>query len=175
MIVKILMRAKELMYGHNKLWKTEALEFLFGQNTLLEPNITPEVIARYIELDDNDIMVAVKQWRRSGDKVLEMLCNNLLQRKLLKARLQDTPFTEAHVAELRTDARRRLGLTDQEVKYLVFTGDISNMAYTPGPQEPIEIVHKDGTIENISTASDMHNIMALSNPVKKHFICYPTW
>ncbi len=175
MIVNILKRAKELMYGQNKLWKTEALEFLFGQNTLLEPTITPEIITRYIELDDNDIMVAVKQWRRSGDRVLEMLCNNLLQRKLLKARLQDTPFSDAHIQELRLDARRRLGLSDQEVKYLVFSGEISNMAYKAGLQEPIEILHKDGTVENISTASDLHNIMALSNQVKKHFICYPTW
>jgi uncharacterized protein len=141
----------------------------------LEPDITQEVIDRYIELDDNDIMVAVKQWRRSGDKVLELLCKNLLQRKLLKARLQETPFPEAQIQELRSEARRRLGLSEQEVKYFVFTGDISNMAYAPGPQEPIEIVYKDGNIENISTASDMHNIMALSNPVKKYFICYPTW
>ncbi len=175
MIVNILKRAKELMYGNHKLWKTEALEFLFGQNTLLEPTITPEIIQRYIELDDNDIMVAIKQWRHSGDKVLEILCDNLLQRKLLKARLQDTPFPEAKIQELRADYRRRLGLNDQEIKYFVFSGDISNMAYVAGPQEPIEIVHKDGTIENISTASDMHNIMALSNPVKKYFICYPTW
>ncbi len=175
MIVNILKRAKELMYGNHKLWKTEALEFLFGQNTLLEPTITPEIIQRYIELDDNDIMVAIKQWRHSGDKVLEILCDNLLQRKLLKARLQDTPFPEAKIQELRADYRRRLGLNDQEIKYFVFSGDISNMAYVAGPQEPIEIVHKDGTIENISTASDMHNIMALSSPVKKYFICYPTW
>lgn len=175
MIVNILKRAKELMYGNHKLWKTEALEFLFGQNNLLEPTITPAVIDRYIELDDNDIMVAVKQWRRSGDRVLEMLCNNLLQRKLLKARLQDQPYADTYIQELRADARRRLGLSEQEVKFLVFTGDISNMAYAPGPQEPIEIVYKDGKVENISSASDMSNIMALSNPVKKYFICYPTW
>lgn len=175
MIVNILKRAKELMYGSQRLWKTEALEFLFGQNTLLEPTITPEIIERYIELDDNDIMVAVKQWRRSGDKVLELLCENLLQRRLLKARLQDSPYPDSQIQELRVEHRRRLGLNDHEIKYIVFAGEVSNMAYEPGPQEPIEIIYKDGTIENISKASDMPSIMALSNPVKKHFICYPTW
>jgi uncharacterized protein len=175
MIVNILKRAKQLMYGNHKLWKTPALEFLFGQNTLLEPTITPEVIERYIELDDNDIMVAVKQWRHSGDKVLELLCYNLLQRRLLKARLQDTPFPESKLTEMRTEYRRRLGLNEQEIKYFVFAGEISNMAYASGTQEPIEIVYKDGRVEDISTASDLHNIMTLSNQVKKHFICYPTW
>lgn len=176
MIVNILKRAKELMYTQNrKLWKTEALEFLFGQNTLLEPHITPEVIARYIELDDNDIMVAVKQWRHSGDRVLQLLCDNLLMRKLLKARFQDSPVTDEVLQSTRADFKRRMGLDDQEVKYFVFGGEVSNMAYSAGIHEPIEILHKDGTIENISTASDMHNIMALSNQVKKYFICHPSW
>ncbi|MFN8397293.1 MAG: HD domain-containing protein [Bacteroidia bacterium] len=176
MIVNILKRAKELMYTQNhKLWKTEALEFLFGQNTLLEPKITPEIIARYIELDDNDIMVAVKQWRHSGDKVLQVLCDNLLMRKLLKAKFQDSPVSDEVLQATRADFKRRMGLDDQEVKYFVFAGEVSNMAYSAGLQEPIEIVHKGGAIENISTASDMHNIMALSNQVKKYFICHPSW
>jgi uncharacterized protein len=175
MIVNILKRAKELMYANHKLWKTEALEFLFSQNNLLEPTITPEVIKRYIELDDNDIMVAVKQWRHSGDKVLEPLCYNLLQRRLLKARFQEDPYPEDKVAELRQEHGQKMGLNPQEIKYFVFTGEISNMAYAPGPEEPIEIVFKDGKVENISTASDMHTFTALSNPVKKHFICFPAW
>lgn len=176
MIINILTRAKELMYQPgNQLWKTDALEFLFSQNSIMEPKITPEVIERYIELDDNDIMVAVKHWRHSGDPTLELLCKNLLQRKLLKARLQDTPFDEAQIKSLRADYRRRLGIGEQEIKYFVFAGQISNMAYLPGPKEPIDIVFKDGSVKNISEASDMHNIEALSNPVKKHFLCYPTW
>lgn len=176
MIINILKRAKELMYAPgNKLWKTDALEFLFSQNALMQPEITQEVIQRYIELDDNDILVAVKHWRRSGDKVLEILCGNLLQRKLLKARLQDEPFAESQINELKDKYRRKYGLSAHEVSFLVFAGEISNMAYMPGPEEPIEIVYKDGTIQNIASASDMHNIEALSNPVKKHFLCYPTW
>ncbi len=176
MIINILKRAKELMYQPgNKLWKTEALEFLFSQNAMMRPEITTEVIQRYIELDDSDIMVAVKHWRHSGDKVLEILCSNLLKRKLLKARLQDEPFEESHISRLKADYRRRLGLSEAEINYLVFSGEITNMAYSPGPSEPIEIVFKDGSIQNIAAASDMHNIEALSNPVKKHFLCYPTW
>jgi uncharacterized protein len=175
MIVNILKRAKELMYANHRLWKTEALEFLFGQNTLLEPTITPEVIQRYIQIDDNDINVAVKQWRNSGDKVLELMCSNLLQRKLLKARLQDTPTQESQMAEMRAEYRRRLGLNDQEIRYFVFSGQISNKAYSSDTQEPIEVLQKDGTVEDISTASDLHNIMALSGQVRKYFVCYPTW
>jgi uncharacterized protein len=163
------------MYEGRQLWKTEALEFLFSQNALVEPEITPKVIERYIDLDDNDILVAVKQWRRSGDKTLELLCGNLLSRNLLKARYSDDPIPEHKVQELRMLWHKRLGVSEQEIRYFVFTGDISNMAYLPGPEEPIEIAYKDGQIKNIAEASDMHNIEALSNPVKKYFVCYPNW
>jgi hypothetical protein len=175
MIVHILKRAKELMYQGKKLWKNEALEFLFSQNSLMEPVITPEIIQRYTELDDNDILVAIKEWRKSDDKVLQLLCNNLLQRKLLKARLDKEPFTEEAVLEKQKACARKYGLSLEESRYIAFSGEISNSAYLTAQSEAIEILYKDGSIKNLTDASDMHNIEALSNPVKKYFICFPTW
>ena len=173
MIVNILKRAKELMYQNAPIWKNEALEFLFSQNSLVEPEITQEVIQRYIDLDDNDIMVAVKAWRKSDDKVLKLLCSHLLRRRLLKARLYDHPVPEEQVQKLREECKEMHGLNDHEVQYLVFTGKISNMAYLSGIEEDIEIYYKDGTIRGLAEASDMHNISALSKPVTRHFICFP--
>lgn len=175
MIVHILKRAKELMYQGKTLWKNEALEFLFGQNSLVEPEITPEIIQRYTELDDNDILVAIKEWRKSDDKVLQLLCNNLQQRKLLKARLSTEPYSEEAVLEKQTACARKYGLSLEEARYIAFSGEISNSAYLPAQSEAIEILFKDGHIESLTKASDMHNIEALSNPVKKYFICFPTW
>lgn len=172
MIVNILRRAKELMYQQKPLWKTETLEFLFSQNTLIAPDITEEILQRYIEIDDMDIMVAVKQWRKSEDKVLARLCTDLLQRRLVKARLKDTPFDEALVREMRARVKATLGLDDHEVAYFVFTGEVSNLAYLPNPNEQIEILFKDGSIRSMAEASDLHNIGALSKVVTKHFLVY---
>lgn len=175
MIVHILKRAKELMYQGKTLWKNEALEFLFQQNSLVRPEITPEIIQRYTELDDNDILVAIKEWRKSDDKVLQLLCNNLLQRKLLKARMDTEPYTEEAVLEKQIACAQKYGLSQEEAHYIAFSGEISNSAYLPAQSEAIEILFKDGHIESLTEASDMHNIEALSNPVKKYFICFPTW
>jgi HD superfamily phosphohydrolase len=175
MIVHILKRAKELMYQGKKLWKNEALEFLFGQNSLVEPEITPQIIRRYTELDDNDILVAVKEWRKSEDKVLQLLCSNLLQRKLLKARLDVNPYPDEAVLEKLEACARKFGLSKEEARHLAFSGEISNSAYLPAQSEAIEILYKDGRIKSLTEASDMHNIEALSSPVKKYFICYPAW
>ena len=35
------------------------------------------------------------------------------------------------------------------------------------------LLYKDGTLKDISEASDQLNISVLSQPVVKHFICYP--
>ena len=173
MIVHILRRAKELIQSGHPLWKTETLEFLFSLDMADNQAITPEILSRYIELDDNDIMVAVKQWNRSGDPVLAYLCGNLLRRKLLKAKIQDTPFSEDIVAERRAAAMQALGMDAGQIAHIVFTGVISNSAYLPNVGEDIEVLFKDGSILNLTEASDMPMISALSNPVKKHFLCSP--
>ncbi|MEM7038622.1 MAG: HD domain-containing protein [Bacteroidota bacterium] len=172
MIVNILKRAKELMYLSQPVWKNEALEFLFSQNTILQPEITPEIIRRYIELDDNDIMVAVKEWRKSDDRILRMMCTGLLRRRLIKARIQDEPFDPHMVERYRKRCKKFYGLDDHEVGFLVFTGEISNLAYLPNKNDQIGILYKDGSIQNIAEASDMHNIGALSKPVTKHFMLF---
>lgn len=173
MIVHILNRAKFLIQEGHDLWKTPTLEFLFAQRPQEDLDITPEVIDRYTELDDNDIMVAVKQWHKSGDKVLSLLCGNLLRRKLLKAKVQDLPFEPAYVAEQKAFYAATLGLSLEEIGCLVFEGIVSNSAYLPNVGEDIEILYKDGSIRNLTQASDMPMIAALSQPVKKYFLCFP--
>jgi uncharacterized protein len=173
MIVNILQRARELRYQQKPIWMNETLDFLFGQNQLLPVEITQDVIRRYIELDDEDIMFAIKQWRRSDDKVLQLLCDSVLRRRLLKARLHESPVEPAEVARLRDEWMRKLGLSRHEIEYFVFTGEVSNSAYLVGTQEPIGILYRDGTVRDITEASDMQNIAALSTPVKRYFICQP--
>ena len=175
MMVHIFRRAKELMQQPNNLWKNEALEFLFSQKSLDTPEITPAVIHSYTQLDDMDIMVAVKEWARSGDQVLELLCQNILTRNLLKARLNDAPFDSHLVQQKKEFYQGKYKLSDHEISYLVFTGEVSNSAYLSNIGEDIEILFKDGRVLPLPDASDMQNINALSKVVTKHFVCYPSW
>jgi hypothetical protein len=50
---------------------------------------------------------------------------------------------------------------------------VSNLAYLVGAQEPIGILYRDGTVKDITEASDMQNIAALSTPVRRHYLCHP--
>jgi len=63
-------------------------------------------------------------------------------------------------------------LTEKEVEYFVFKGKIKNQAYSK-VDEPIRILKKDKTVEDVVDASDQLNLKALSKPVTKYFICFP--
>ena len=63
-------------------------------------------------------------------------------------------------------------LTDKEASYFVFKGKLKNQAYSK-LDEPILILKKDKTIEDVAEASDQSYLKALSKPVTKYFICYP--
>jgi hypothetical protein len=52
----------------------------------------------------------------------------------------------------------------------ITAGEVVNHAYDSS-QENISILMKDGKVKDITEASDLMNIAALSIPVVKHYIC----
>ena len=173
MMVHILERARELMYDQVPIWSNDLLDFFFRQNALMHIDINEETIEKYIRLDDEDILYAMKQWRDSDDPVLSRLCSNLLGRRLLKVKMQYEPFDEEVVAKERSSVAKSLKVSFENAKHFIFTGEVSNLAYMLGNDEPITILHKDGSKSDITEASDIRSIDALSRPVVKYFLCYP--
>ncbi|MEL6134545.1 MAG: phosphohydrolase, partial [Bacteroidota bacterium] len=127
----------------------------------------------YIQLDDNDIEFAIKKWQQSSDFVLSDLCRRIQSRKLLKIRLQNTPFDEEMIAEKRKSLAKRWKIDKKDTAYYIFSGQVSNQAYVENSREPILIRYKSGDLVDLSSASDLPNIHALSTPVVKYFYCAP--
>jgi len=167
MLIHILKRARALVRADIPIWVNENLNYFFTSSFLPEKEIPGEAIQKYIQLDDEDILYALKQWQYSDDLVLRKLCRGLLHRKLLKVRLQNTPVSLEEIEE------HKQALEMPESDYFVFSGTVSNLAYLGNKQEPISILYKDGNIVDLAQASDMHNIETLSQPVRKYFLCVP--
>jgi hypothetical protein len=53
----------------------------------------PEILATFAQLDDYDIMGAVKVWQFHADKVLSILSTHLINRKLHKVEIAKDPFS----------------------------------------------------------------------------------
>lgn len=170
MLVKIIRRAKELIVqGEAVTAATPELDF-FLQNTNINLEIEQH-LETFCRLDDHDVMATIKNWCHHRDKILSLLCRSLVERKLLKAKLQGEPFDAAVVGEKVKEAVSTLGISGQEAGYFVFTGEASNTTYDTG-EERINILFKDGTIKDISQVDNALIQQNLKGTVKKYYICY---
>jgi HD superfamily phosphohydrolase len=178
LLYMILRRAKEIATGGADIYSTPALRFFLynriGMDDLhTENQFTPGIVAsNFTRLDDSDILVSARYWADSSDKVLSDLAGRLLRRDLYAVELQDSPFPEERVTELKKCVEFHLGVPGEFEEYYVFTRGIWNLAYAPDGTE-VKILLKNGMTADISTVSDMFDHRFLSERITKYFLCYP--
>lgn len=170
-MVRIIRRAKELIKAGVELRATTAeLDyFLQRPDQAFDPK---QDLNRFCRLDDHDVMSTIKNWAQHTDLVLSELCGRVIERRLLKIRLQADPVDPALLKEKQVAVRERYGVSADEAAYLAFTGEASNTLYNPS-DERIRILFKDGMVRDISEVDHALIQQGLSGRVKKHYICYP--
>ncbi|WP_445736558.1 HD domain-containing protein [Mariniflexile sp.] len=171
LLIRVLQRAKELHDKGHKLQASKPLLY-FLENKISLKEFNDDTLDVFAELDDFDIISAMKHWQHDSDFVLsnlsDMIINrNLLTIKLRKKAIQDQAL-EKHILTL----MHKYNISRSEAQYFVFSGSISNQAYQE-KTKTINILHKSGKIEDIVKASDQLNLKALSKTVTKYYICYP--
>jgi len=192
MLVNVIRRAKELIASGQKVdAATSELNFFLSarcppdspQDAVhLASAQNPEINARiekhldiFCRLDDHDVMATIKNWCHHSDKILSMLCRSLVERKLLKIKLQAKPFDEALIKEKRKEVCTRLGISEENSHYFVFTGQASNTTYDP-KDELINILFKAGTVTDISKVDNalihQHLGSLTIGEIKKHYFCF---
>lgn len=169
---KILDRARKLALAGQQLFTTPALNHFLSNIITKEAFINEDHhIETFTCLDDTDILASVKVWIGHPDKVLAMLCKNFIQRRLYHVDISNTKPDAAKVEELRHRAMKKYNVSFEDAGYFVFTDTISNNAYKVNDAN-IKILMKDGSIKDITTASDNSNLEALAKTVEKYIFCY---
>ena len=172
LLAKIISRARELLRNGEKLFVTPELNMFLTKN-ISKSELEHEVyLNAFASLDDNDIMTCIKVWMQSKDIVLSRLASMLIERKLLKVKISNTSFNDEQVNEIRKIHQKELGMNDHEIKYFVFQEQMINNAYDPR-KDTIKIKYKDGTVKDITDASDNLNVSALAKPVTKYYLFAP--
>ena len=170
MLVNVLLRAKELVGKGKELFASTSLKY-FMNNHIDQDNFTDETLEMFSKLDDYDVFSAIKEWTNHDDKVLSLLSQMIVDRKLLRVEIQKDAFDISQINKIISKFSKKLNLSEEETKYFVFSQEIKNQAYNS--EEPVFILNKKGKLKDIAKASDQFNIQALTKPVIKHFICYP--
>jgi len=170
MLVRIIERAQELIAaGIDVPTASPHLNFFLKEHQPDDNFIRH--LEKFTQLDDTDVMCTIKHWCGHFDKVLSRLSRGLVDRKLLKVRFQSEPFDPLLVATYREEVAQKLGISEGEAGYFVFTGEAVNTTYNP-LDEHIQILFKDGQVSDISKVDNALIHQQVSAPVKKYYLCY---
>jgi uncharacterized protein len=169
MLVRITERVREI-YDKNDttLITGTAVDFFLGD---YKGEMNEEALQNFCRLDDYDFIHAIKVWSRHKDVVLRTLCVGILDRRLLKIKLQAEPFIEDFRQQKLKEACHKLNITEQEAEYFVFSGEAVNTMYKTY-DEHINILFKDGIVKDISQVDNALIHKTLASAVKKFYICF---
>lgn len=173
MMVNLINRAKHLAQSGHKLHASPILNIFLNKNCTLEDFQKDNVILEaFGDLDDYDLWGAIKAWQYDKDFILSSLSKRLIKRELFKINLINTPVKRDHIESLRDKVSKHYGILRNDSRYLMSHGEVSNKAYIASGQN-INILTKKGEVIDIAQASDLPNIKAISNIVKKYYLSYP--
>ncbi|MBR6418596.1 MAG: HD domain-containing protein [Bacteroidales bacterium] len=132
---------------------------------------SPDFLQRFVELDDNDVMVAIKQFTHSEDSLLATLSSDLLSRRLPAIRIDNNKAVIDKIA-LEQSNNQTLGRLGSAASFPIATGILRNRSYDFDDLE-IKVLYKDGRCLPISEASDQLDHHFLQKTVTKYYVCYP--
>jgi HD superfamily phosphohydrolase len=173
MLINLIRRARDLVLsGADLSCAPTLMPFLKNTFSLEDFQENDQVLAGYGKLDDYDIWGSIKHWQFAEDRILRMLSEMLLERRLFKIRLNNEPLTKEDIRQRRHVIADSLGLLRSEARYLISHGELTNKAYIDSGQK-INILTKRGNVVDIASAADLPNIKAISKIVKKYYLCSP--
>ena len=170
-LMKVLKRAKELTLKGITLPCSGPLQY-FMQNKITLDDFDAHNLDLFSQLDDFDIISALKAWQKQDDFILSTLSKMIINRDLLKIKLSGEKIPLEEIQELRERFAKDHNISLSEADYFIFKGKIKNQAYSK-EAEPIRIFKKDKTIEDVVEVSDQLNLKSLSKLVTKYYICFP--
>lgn len=171
-LINILMRAKKLVQNNITIFSTPSLlPFLKNNYTYTDFKNNENLLEKFSELDDYEIYTCIKQWTHEKDKVLSNLSNMIINRNLLKIKIQDQKFSSRKIDEIKCLLQEKYNLSKEEASYFVFSKKISHNTYNIN-EEKINILLKNNEIVDLTKVSD-HFSNRKTNIKQKYFLCYP--
>ena len=170
-LTKILKRAKELITNNVSVASSEPLAY-FLNHRVTKDDFGTDALHLFAQLDDVDILGAIKHWQNHQDYVLSSLSKMIINRDLLKIRFSETKISNETIGVYKQQFMSLLNLKKDECDYFIFKGKIKNLTYNK-QADSIKILKKDKTVVAIEESSEQLNSRALSKTVIKYYYCFP--
>ncbi len=168
LLVKILARAKTLVSEGHSLPASQNLMYFLQRNHF--GTATDEDIQRFTELDDNDIIQAMKFWTKSEDKILSYLCKSVIERNLLKTKISSKPFDPEFIKEKITLTNAVFNI--ENGAELVDQISRSLLPYS-AEKQPIYLLLKDGRKITLENSENQILSSYINQPNTKYILSFP--
>lgn len=179
----VLRRVRLLIaVGEDNLVAGGAPDFMFFlRNDIRSESLTdPETRAHYCALDDADMLVSIKQWMASPDRVLADL-----SRRFIHRRLPTVTYVPRHPGPAELEAWGQAtaewlvknGLVSETdaldaASFYVTTDTARHSAYDAS-DSGIAILSRDGSLSELGSAAESAPLAALRGGEEKHYVCHP--
>lgn len=172
MLLNVLLRAKDLVQQGIEVFAPPALHY-FLRHHVDAPffNSHPEALQNYEELDDSDIWSSLKVWCHHEDKILALLARDLIERRIFRVEVHEEQVSEDAIRELQEKLAAKVNASVDDARYLMSTNLIQKDMYDMN-DDHISILGKDGSVRDITDASELFNIALLSKKNRKYYLCY---
>jgi uncharacterized protein len=173
LLISIMRRAKHLASRGEPLFgNPDLLYFLISSYSLDDFKSNPDLLDKFAQLDDYDVLGAIKMWQSHSDFILSKLCTMLIDRKLPKIEIKKEKISDETLKSLHEKCSNSMKISIEDASYFVMSNRVANSAYSL-ETDKINILHKNGSIVDVAEDADLLNISTLATPVHKYFICYP--
>lgn len=166
-LVKILERAKYLVSEGIDLPATENLKYFLSRG---KSAATDEDVERFTQLDDNDIVQAMKLWQKSEDFVLAYWCKCVIQRNFPKTIISSHPFDEKFIEEKINNTNEFFGIDNGGE--LVHQITRSLLPYDTEKQ-PIYLLQKSGKVLKLDESEDQLLSGLIVHKTKRYILAFP--
>lgn len=168
LLVKILERAKKLSSEGITLPASPNLSYFLKKQKF--DVATEEDLQRFTELDDNDILQAMKFWSKGEDQLLAYLCSCIIKRKFPKTIISSVPFSE----EIIDDKIKKVNsfFNTSEAEQVIFHIKRSLHPYN-AEINPIKLVSKNGEVIPLEQSANQILTSSIMQNNTKFILAYP--
>jgi HD superfamily phosphohydrolase len=155
---------------YKELYKSGRLGVLLmdkGMIDCFEAENSDQLLTAFLELDDINIWMLLKNAQYSDDEILALLSKSLVQRRLWKIILQNSEISCDLLIKIRLKIVNYKG--NDFADYLMISGSETNQLYNIEEDE-ILVLNKKGIITPLSEHTIIENIGLLK---RMHYVCYP--
>lgn len=167
-LIEALKRAKQLVKKGKNVPSSDVLQYFLEKSDFIEINKMD--LEKFAQLDDSDVISALKLWQSHEDKTLSLLSQFIIQRKLPSSLIISEPISNEKVEQIKNEVKKLYSIED--AGYFVHQKELSVLAYND-TKDPIKLLLKNGQILELQKADNQVLVKDLRKKITRYHLCIP--